>query len=189
MPLKTYSHKLFPAISFVFYSFLTFFVAMTFPLRAILDTNTYEALYRKDLWRVTSLIESHKLIVYGCKVIRNELRDIPKSLKVDGRNYRNLLLSVYDSVAKRTLPVENLSETLAEEYWLAYEGGVSKRKMISDFLIVAIATLHNVDVVVSEDERTLKSGPARRAYEQVNQKKKLKTPGLITLENLLKLSV
>ncbi len=162
---------------------------MTFPLRAILDTNIYEALYRKDLWRVSSLIESHRLIVYGCKIVRDELRDIPKSLMVDGRNYRNLLLSVYDTVAKRTLPVENLSEALAEEYWLAYEGGVPKRKMVPDFLIVAIATIHNVDIVVSEDERTLKSGPARRAYEQVNQKKKLKTPGIITLEKLLSLSI
>ena len=161
---------------------------MNEPLRAMLDTNVYEILYKKDPQPVIKLIKSGCLIVYGCKVIRRELREIPPTLRIDGKSYRSTLLSLYDQFTKNhSYPVESLSETLAAEYWKAYNGGVAKRKMMPDFLIVAIATIHRLDIIVSEDERTMKSRQAMKAYVQVNQQKELQTPKFIKISELPKL--
>ncbi len=158
------------------------------PLRAMLDTNTYEVLYKKDPLPVARLVKSGRLIVYGCKAIRDELREIPTTVRVGGKSYRNMLLSLYDEFTENhSCPLESLAETLAEEYWQAYKGGVAKRKMMPDFLIVAIATIHRLDIIVSGDEKTMKSGPALRAYKQVNEKKSLETPKFISLEQLVRL--
>lgn len=155
-------------------------------LRAMLDTNTYEVLYKKDLSKILRSIESGELIVYGCRVIRNELREIPKGVIVDGKNYRGLLLSIYDKLTKgHTYPVESLAEALAEEYWKTYNGGVAKRKILPDFLIIAVATLHRLDIIVSEDDKTMKSKPAMQAYEKVNAKNCLETPRFISIEKLV----
>jgi len=155
------------------------------PLRAMLDTNTYEVLYRKDLSQLLELVESNCLIVYGCKIIRDELREIPKTLTVEGKSYCQILLAIYDKITKNhSYPLESLSETLAEEYWKAYKGGVAKRKIFPDFLIVAIATIHRLDIIVSEDERTMKSRLAILAYKQVNGQKELQTPKFIKIEEL-----
>lgn len=153
----------------------------------MLDTNTYEILYRKDLPKILNLIESNCLIVYGCKIIRDELRDIPKALSVEGKSYRQTLLAIYDNVTRtHSYPVESLAETLAKEYWEAYKGGVPKRKMLPDFLIVAIATIHRLDIIVSEDEKTMKSRLAIVAYKRVNSQKELQTPKFIKIEELTK---
>ncbi|MFH1696598.1 MAG: hypothetical protein ABH854_01675 [Candidatus Diapherotrites archaeon] len=155
------------------------------PLRAMLDTNTYEVLFSMDPLPIARLVRAGRLIVYGCKAIRDELRGIPPSVKVGGRSYRNMLLSLYDEFTRNhSYPVESLAETLAEEYGQAYKGGVSKRKMMPDFLIVAIATIHRLDIIVSEDEKTMKSGPAMRAYAQVNKRKSLETPRFIKVREL-----
>ncbi|MFA4855990.1 MAG: hypothetical protein WC634_05405 [archaeon] len=156
------------------------------PTRAMLDTNTYEVLYQSEFSRILRLIESDKLIVYGCRVIRDELREIPKNVKVDGKSYKGLLLSIYDKLTKdHSYSVESVAEALAEDYWKSYKGGVPKRKMLPDFLIVAVATLHRLDIIVSEDDRTMKSKPARQAYEKVNDKNSLETPKFISIEKLV----
>jgi hypothetical protein len=155
-------------------------------LRAILDTNVYEILYLKELSNVLALVKKKQLIVYGCKVIRDELRDIPKSLKVDGKSYRNRLLSIYDNLTKNhSYPAEELVEFIAKEYLKEYKGSVAKRKIFPDFKIVAVSSIHNLDVVVSEDDRTLKSVPAKNAYKTVNERNGLRTPELISLEKLI----
>ncbi|MDD5163098.1 MAG: hypothetical protein PHD95_02705 [Candidatus ainarchaeum sp.] len=169
-----------------FYYFSSSENSMKKPTRTMLDTNTYEILYKKEFSKILHKIESGELIVYGCGVIRNELREIPKSVTVDGKNYRGLLLSIYDQLTKdHTYPVESLAETLAEEYWKSYSGGVAKRKIFPDFLIVAVATLHRLDIVVSEDDKTMKSKLAMQAYEKVNAKNCLETPKFISIEELV----
>ena len=157
------------------------------PLRALLDTNTYEILYKKQFANLVKLIESNLVIIYGCKIVRDELREIPKSVKVDGKSYRSVLLSLYDEFTKNhSFPVEDLVGDLAEKYWGFYKGGTSKRKIFPDFLIVAVATLHRLDIVVSADDKTMKSNPAKKAYDKVNLKNGFKTPRFITLEKLVK---
>ena len=161
---------------------------MKFPLRAMFDTNVYEVLYREDLSRLFELIKSRKLLVYGCKVIRDELREIPKSARVNGKSYRGLLLSIYDDLTKNHVyPVESVVEVLAGEYWRAYKGGVPKRKLWPDFLIVAVASIHGLDIIVSEDNRTMKSMPAARAYGKANKKNGLETPRFISLKEVVRL--
>jgi hypothetical protein len=79
---------------------------------------------------------------------------------------------------------------LAEEYWKDYKsnkGGTSKRKIFPDFLIVAVATIHWLDIVVSEDNKTMKSRIALKAYNKINKEKKFNTPKFISLNELIKL--
>jgi len=169
-----------------FYSFLSNILFMQRPqIRAILDTNVYEYLYKYDLARIDRLIEKGELVVYGCKVIRDELREIPREFKADGKSYRNILLGIYDTIiGEHSFPVEKIIEVLAEEYWVEYAGGVAKRKLFPDFLIVATATIHNLDIIVSQDDRTMKSNPARKAYEKANQRNGFETPRFISLKEL-----
>jgi rRNA-processing protein FCF1 len=161
-------------------------------LRVLLDTNIYEFLYKKGLEDILKLVESGKLIIYGCKVIRDELREIPKSVKQDKKSYRNSLLKIYDKlvIEKHSYSLKRLNETLAEEYLTAYKsvkGGTSKRKIFPDFLIVAVATIHRLDIVISEDDKTMKSRLALKAYEKVNKEYNFTTPNFISLKEITKL--
>ncbi len=70
------------------------------PMRVMFDTNIYELLYKKDKERVLGLVESGKIIVYGCKTIRDELREIPPAVKFDGRSYRISLLFIYGNLTE-----------------------------------------------------------------------------------------
>lgn len=149
------------------------------------DTNIYEFLNQKDLSVVESLVNNRSILLYGCRVIRVELRKIPREVKVDGKSYRNKLLSLYDKlVGKRSYSAEGIAESLAEEYWIEYTGGSPKRKILPDFKIVATASIHGLDTIVSEDDRTLKSQLARIAYLKVNSRNGFSTPTLISLEEL-----
>ena len=154
-------------------------------LKAMIDTNLYERIFKYDLQRILELIGREKILVYGCKTIRDELRNIPKSVRFEGKSYRGQLLSLYDDlVGKHSFPVENVAESLAMEYWEEYKGGVPKRKIFPDFLIVSTATIHNLDIIVSGDERTMKSGPAKKAYDIANRNNGFTTPRFISINEL-----
>lgn len=150
------------------------------------DTNVYELLLEeKNLDKIENLIYSNELIPYGCKVIRDELRAIPKTKKVGNKSLRNLLISTYDKlVGKRNFPVGGEIEALAKEYISAYSGGVPRKKILPDFKIVATSTIHKLDIIISGDDRTMKSGPAKRAYEKVNKAKMYPNPQFLKLEEL-----
>lgn len=155
-------------------------------LRVMIDTNVYERLFKYDLERILQLVENEKISVYGCRTIRDELREIPRSVLIDGKSYRKLLLSIYDDlIGKHSYPVETIAESIAEGYWKEYRGGVPKRKIFPDFLIVAISTIHRLDIIVSGDERTMKSDPAKKAYYTINHKNGFTTPKFISLEELV----
>ncbi len=157
------------------------------PLRAMLDTNVYDLLLEgKALEMIENLILNDELIVYGCNVVREELRDTPKDRKYNGKSLRVLLLSTYDKFVshKRSYPVGVEIEALAKEYLAAYKGGVSRSKIFPDFKIVATATIHRLDIIVSNDDRTMKSVPARNAYEKVNSEKIYPNPRFLKLEEL-----
>ncbi|MDO8537428.1 MAG: hypothetical protein Q7S21_00925 [archaeon] len=156
-------------------------------LRVLFDTNIYELLYDEYLPKVKELIATQNITLYGCKVIRDELRDIPKTAMREKRNFRNLLLSIYDNlIGEHNYPVVGFVEKLAESYLNVYYGGIPKRKIFPDFLIVAIASIHNLDIVVSNDENSMKSILALKAYERVNNQSKLRTPKFISLNKFLK---
>ncbi|MBU1005060.1 MAG: hypothetical protein KJ561_04490 [Nanoarchaeota archaeon] len=165
--------------------------------RIILDTNIYEFILRyleKD--RLKRFVEKNVLIVYGLDVIRKELREIPKSIKVkapeaDINNLRIALLSLYDLLVgshqyKLTEEVLNL----ANKYFTVYKsigGFASREEMVNDFCIVSCAALHSLDIVVSEDNRTLLSDKAILAYKSVNSLEKIRTPEFIGFNKIKEL--
>ncbi len=157
-------------------------------IRAMIDANVYSLLFEGDLDRLEKLIASGILVIYGCNVVRQELREIPPELRVQGRNYRNALLQIYDDlVGGRSYQLGSVAEALAEEYWAEYAGGILQRKIIPDFIIVALSSLHGLGIVVSNNARTMKSGSALAAYSKVNERNSLKTPVFASLEGLFKL--
>ena len=152
--------------------------------RLLLDTNIYgEMIVDENLDKIKEGLKQGSLIIFGSKIIRKELRATPKKIKVSGSNLRIDLLSLYDLItAERTLDVEKETENLADDYYLAYRtfgGAQGKEEMATDFLIVASATLKEMDIVVSNDESTMKSKDAFSAYQLVNSIKKLRNPNFI----------
>jgi hypothetical protein len=77
-------------------------------LRVIFDTNVYPQLLEEtELRRIEKLVNKGDIFVCGCRIIRDELRDIPTNILYGkNKNYRNLVLSIYDRVVgKRNYPV------------------------------------------------------------------------------------
>ncbi len=91
------------------------------------------------------------------------------------------MLSLYDKIVreKHVLRISIATKLLVDAYFSEYKrnrGAQSRRNIENDFLIVASAVLNNLDVVVSNDKRTMLSEPAMKAYMIVNGRHKLKTP-------------
>ena len=57
-----------------------------------------------------------------------------------------------------------------------FGGSKGVQEIIDDFLIVAAATINRLDIVYSEDSKTMMSAESLKSYELVNSIKKLKTP-------------
>ena len=157
-------------------------------LRVLLDTNVYGYLLdQAEREWVDSLRGSDQFVFYGFKVIRQELRAIPRHLLHGNRNYRSLALGLYDHLVKeRGFGLDSLVEALAGEYARAYRGRVSKQKLRNDFLVVACATLHRLDILVSDDEKTMLSGKAREAYREVNKRFAWPQPKFYTITEFRK---
>lgn len=168
-----------------FYPFPCTVEFMRMQLRAMVDTNVYELLHLGYLNPLTRLIEEGKIVAYGCRVVRKELRDIPTSIKRNGKSFRNILLSIYDELTENhEYQLESVSENLAAQYLGEYEGGIPKRKLMADFRIVAISSLHNLDIIVSEDSHSMKSGHAVRAFLKVNNAHGFRTPAFYSMKEL-----
>lgn len=156
-------------------------------LRILLDTNIYDILVmEKDFSFVESL--KGRVIVYGSKVIRDELRDTPKSKKWRGRRARTLLLNTYDFIiGKHNLSISEPVNSLAFQYWKLYRGVQAYSKIINDFLIVACASIHGLDIVCTADRRTMKAKNCLQIYKTVNGKNNLPTPHFIEFSQFEKL--
>jgi hypothetical protein len=135
------------------------------------------------------IVSDTALIVYGYPHIRKELRSIPKKSELS-RRARMMLLILYDSITKGRVLDHSLEfENLAKEYHAAYKkrGGTYSwdTNIRIDFMLVACASVHNLDVVFSADKKTLISRPALEAYESVNSRENLKTPIFLGYECLI----
>lgn len=121
------------------------------------------------------------ILVYGIKqIIRKELRDTPKNIKIKEKKLRSSLLGLYDIFAeKHDIAVTGEYERLAVHYYEHYRknGGIKPRnELYNDLLIVACASCKGMDVVVSEDEKTMLSENAFKAYSLVNAANSKRTP-------------
>lgn len=160
--------------------------------RIILDTNIYGLIVvDNDRNKVRYSIEKEKaVVVYGLPLIRKELRDTPKSIRVGGANLRGYLLSIYDEITKNhKLKFEREAERLSYSYFNVYkelEGYASKYEIIKDLIIVASASLNDLDIVVSNDNKTMLSEKAIKSYRIVNQIQKIKIPRFLSYEEFKK---
>lgn len=154
--------------------------------RVILDTSVYGEMIKetKIVDRLVRMVPSN-YVLYGTKIIRDELRDLSKEAKFEGKNKRNLLLSLYDTLIKmdhHNLDVSSLIEIIASEFYKKYRsngGSRALKDMINDFRIVACAAFHGLDVVVSHDEKSMLAKESIEAYSAVCEEFKLDAPDFI----------
>lgn len=161
--------------------------------RALLDTNIYgKIIENKDELIVRKAFGQAKnpLIAYGFKIVRSELRDTSKEVKIYETKLMTALLSIYDFVVKdHELPFTSEIEELSGDYYLAYRkiGGIKDRdQILNDFKIVACAAINNLEVVYSEDNKTMLSDAALKSYDIVNGIKKIKTPKSVNYKEFIK---
>ena len=80
---------------------------------------------------------------------------------------------------KHILHIDDLVLLIAHKYFEAYKtkgGQLSLHELLSDFTLIALASLHKLDLVISDDRRTMLSENARQAYFEVNNKYNFHTP-------------
>ena len=152
--------------------------------RIMLDTSVYGRLVKEEevLKKISSRCKTHEFVIYGTPIIRQELRATPKAAVYGVKKLRIMLLNVYDSFITKenqNLKFNKLIEALSEDYFLEYrknKGSLSNDAMRNDFIIIATATIYQLDVVISDDERTMLSEKAIDSYTHVNKKYGLKDP-------------
>ena len=161
--------------------------------RVLLDTNIYGRIVEKQQEEETTLrIESRQdVIIYGLDVIRKELRATSQRVHIGRQKLRLVLLGIYDRLTQRhILYTTTLVEKLARDYFAVYRqlGGKTTQKEIwNDFLIVACASVHELDIVVSDDKDTMLSKEALTAYAIVNKLKEYRVPNFIGYETFVRL--
>lgn len=155
-------------------------------LRVILDTNIYGRIIEDGVQEeLKNKLDSMKdeLAIYGMHIIRDELRSTAKARYHDGYNLRIALLQLYDKLTEsHALDISPLAKSLALLYFKAYKnnrGSYGWREMRNDFLVVAQATISRLDIVVSDDNRTMACRQALSAYNEVNKENNMLTPGII----------
>lgn len=162
--------------------------------RVLLDTNIYAVLLEDKMTAdaLLGLIPS-EIIVYGSEVNRAELRDIETPFKVGEKSLRMVLLNLYDLLTQkenRTYRTTPFVEFLALQYFEEYvrlKGKKGYEELRKDFVIVATASIHALDLIVSQDVKTMLGTEARKAYEAVNTLNQLRTPALMLFQDFKKL--
>ncbi|MDO8537772.1 MAG: hypothetical protein Q7S21_02705 [archaeon] len=158
-------------------------------LRVLFDTNVYGTIVEKNKSSFLERIDlTSNIVVYGFNLIRRELRNTPKTLMHGKRNFRGIVLYQYDTIIKNhELELNKIIEGIAQEYLNNYVGGISKQELKNDFLIVACASLHHLDIIVTEDNHSMLSKKALETYQKVNNDNNLRTPKFHSLEEIEKL--
>lgn len=158
--------------------------------RILFDTSAYgELVIEPEIVMILKKLDkSNELVFYGTKLIRNELRDTPKEKRVKDGKLRLLMLELYDTLISkdnRELKITDLIEIIANEYFMEYNksgGGFSQDAIINDFRIIACASLHNLDIVVSHDQKSMLAEKSIQAYKKINEKFQLNNPNFKTYE-------
>lgn len=163
--------------------------------RVIFDTNIYGNMIEAGEMSIIEKNIEEVLVNYGSVVVRRELRGYEGKRTVfhEGkvRKFRALLLEAYDLLVKKTYEVDEKTDRLAEEYFITYKklGGAKLREEITnDFLIVATAAIHDLEVIYTEEKegstKTMRSPAALKAYEIVNELNGFKSPKFRSYEEL-----
>lgn len=164
--------------------------------RILPDTNFYELILKYlDVDKIRKIKENGSIIFYGINIIRGELRATPKAktefIGNEMLKLRNALLLIYDLLAgKHQYKIDSKIIQIADNYYVAYKvlKGKARREEISnDFRVVACASVHNIDILVSNDNKTMLSAESVKAYNSVNEINKLRTPNFIGFEEFKKI--
>ena len=148
----------------------------------ILDTNVYgEIIIEKESSKIIGNMRKDDYIyIYGVDIIRMELRDTPRGVRLSNKNLRISLLSLYDEfVGKHTIQLNEEMIKTAEKYYKGYKefGGVRPMKdIINDFYIVACASRKEMNIVVTNDNCTMLGELSVKAHKLVNEILNLRTP-------------
>ena len=160
-------------------------------LRVIFDTNIFGHLLNEpDAGEIEDKITAEKeFVVYDYQPIRKELRDTPTTSVVSKRT-RILLLAMYDRITgNHHLKDSSKILDLAKMYHEKYKelGGIYgwHTNIRVDFMIVACGSVHGLDLVYSNDNKTLLGDKAQEAYDLVNMKENLRTPKFLKYADLL----
>lgn len=163
-----------------------------FVLRVIFDTNIYGHLLAEEQIHIIrkKILNDPDFIVYGFSPVRKELRDTPKKEQLGKLGKRNLLLFLYDEIThgkhlKDSVKIRQLAVKFYQAY-RKFEGIKNWRKsnIDVDFTIVACASHYHLDVVVSNDSKTMLSKPAQKAYKKVAIKEGIWRPNFWTYTDL-----
>ena len=163
--------------------------------RVLLDTNIYGRMIETGNFELIRKLGKHSflsigIVIYGSDLIRKELRATSKLVTHRGKKLRPLLLSLYDSLAlNHSLSATAKMREIAAHYFRAYRefgGSIGNEELFNDFLIVAMASINALDIVYSDDSRTLASSAAIKAYKIVNGIYKLRTPNLEPYSEFIK---
>ncbi|MBI2173526.1 MAG: hypothetical protein HYT73_04975 [Candidatus Aenigmarchaeota archaeon] len=154
--------------------------------RVLFDANIYgEIVIDPDIDTIKEKIKNFGTI-YGFRVIRNKMRKTSKSKYVGNKELRILLLNLYDDITRgREFDATEEMSQIAQSYYKAYRefgGSKSLVDIIEDFIIIACASVHEIDIVVSDDEKSMLTENAVRAYALVNSIVKKRTPNFIDYE-------
>lgn len=150
--------------------------------RIMLDTNIYGELILDNEFIKFKQAIRNKFVVHGFNLIRNELRDVPKKIKLEGKNLRISLLHIYDELTRKSYILTPEIRELARNYYKAYRqlgGSKGHDVMLDDLSIVACATIYQIDLVVSEDNKSMLTENALKAYDLINSLQKKRTPSFI----------
>ena len=154
--------------------------------RILLDANIYgEIVIDPDIEKIKGKIRNAG-IIYGFRVIRNKMRATSKSRYAGNHGLRVSLLSLYDEVTRgKEFVITEEMKRIAQSYYSAYRefgGSKSFGSIGEDFVIIACASVHGIDIVVSDDEKSMLTENAVRAYRLVNGIAKKRMPDFIDYE-------
>ena len=164
----------------------------------ILDTNVYgELLLEKNSEKlIENINKDDSVYIYGIDIIEKELQETPVEAKYKSKLMKELVMNIYESIIKEELTLVPIAQYIASEYYKKFDElrksgryykslspKIDKYKeedLNVDFQIIAVASLRNVDIVVSTDKRTILSEIAEDTYKRINTLNGLRTPRLVT---------
>ncbi len=159
----------------------------------LFDTNIYgKVVADPNKAEVIRRIGTSRLSVLNFSLIRQELRRTAKG-KTHRRTakLRPLLLTTYDQIViANAIGISREVAHLADAYHVEYRqlrGHVGKKKIINDLRIIACASLHQCDLVASDDSHMMKTSKVLTACHVVNARRGLKSPRFITYDGLKRL--
>ena len=160
-------------------------------LRVVFDTNIYGNLLEEpDAEEIEIRIREEKdFVVYNFPLIRKEIRNIPKATDAS-RKARLSLLEMYDRITGGHYLRNSIEITLlAKKYFDHYRnlGGTYgwDTNIRVDFMIVACGSFYGLDIVYSDDQRTMLGKDAMKAYQHININERLRTPNFLKYADLL----